>query len=204
MGMLGQRMLGRLAELFPAPRGVGPLLQRDYWGVIVDCRLSPSEVIDLVARRFPDFAPAWLAAFRRLRPNHGPLDVGDELEVHIRMTGTFRVRVVHRDRNSFTLATLIGHPEAGRITFGAYRNDVGDVIFHIRSRARSGSRRFYAGFRAMGEAMQTETWGEFVNRVAWTVGSGILAYVHAERRRLPPDAEGPDAARSPTFIARGD
>src|SRR5690606_27087179 len=141
---------------------------------------------------------------RRLRPNHGPLDVGDELEVHIRMTGTFRVRVVHRDRNSFTLATLIGHPEAGRITFGAYRNDVGDVIFHIRSRARSGSRRFYAGFRAMGEAMQTETWAEFVNRVALTVGSGILAYVHAERRRLPPDAEGPDAARSPTFIARGD
>src|SRR5690606_11201615 len=91
MGMLGQRMLGRLAELLPAPRGVGPLLQRDYWGVIVDCRLSPSEVIDLVARRFPDFAPAGLAAFRRLRPNHGPLDVGDELEVHIRMTGTFRV-----------------------------------------------------------------------------------------------------------------
>ncbi len=98
----------------------------------------------------------------------------------------------------------MGHPEAGRITFGAYPNEVGDIIFHIRSRARSGSSVFYASFIALGEAMQTETWAEFVNRVAWTVGSGILAYVHAERRRLPPDAEGPDAARSPTFIARGD
>ncbi len=202
--MFGQRVRRRLSALLPARRGVGPLLQRDYWAVIVDCRLSPPEVIDLVARHFPEFAPAELAAFRRLGQGRGPLEVGDELEVRIRMTGTFRVRVVHRNRNSFTLATVVGHPEAGRITFGAYRNDVGDVVFHIRSRARSGSRRFYAGFRAMGEAMQTETWAEFVNRVALTVGSGVLAYVHADLRRLPPDAEGPEAMRSPTFIARGE
>jgi len=202
--VLGRRVRRHLSALLPARRGVGPLIQRDYWGVIVDCRLSPPELIDLVARNFPAFAPAELAAFRRLGRTHGPLEVGDELEVHIRMTGTFRVRVVHRDRNSFTLATLVGHPEAGRITFGAYRNDVGDVVFHIRSRARSGSRRFYAGFRALGEAMQTETWAEFVNRVALTVGSGILAYVHAEFRRLPADEEEGDELRSPTFIARGD
>ncbi|HEX7119886.1 MAG TPA: DUF1990 family protein [Longimicrobiales bacterium] len=199
---IGRRELRR--GVLPSWRGVGPLLQRDYWAVIEDCRLTPPEVIELVARRFPDFAPDELAAFRRLDGAARPLDVGDEMEVRIRMTGTFRVRVVHRDRNSLTIATLLGHPEAGRITFGAYRNDVGDVIFHIRSRARSGSTRYYAGFLAMGDAMQTETWAEFVNRVAATTGAGVLAFVHAETRKLPGDAEGPEALRRPTFLARGE
>ena len=119
--------------------------------------------------RFAEFVPAELAAFRRLA-GEGPLTVGDVLDVHIRAAGTYRVRVTHRDENSFTLTTLPGHPEAGRITFGAYPNERGDVIFHIRSRARSGSVGHYLGFVAMGEAMQTETWAEFVNRVALTVG----------------------------------
>lgn len=188
--------------LLPSSRGTGPLLQRDYWAVIAECRLRPREVMELVASRFPEFAPEHLVVFRRLGDGR-PLEVGDELEVHIRMAGTSRVRVVHRDANSLTLATLMGHPEAGRITFGAYPNEVGDIIFHIRSRARSGSSVFYASFIALGEAMQTETWAEFVNRVALTVGDGVLAFIHADTRRLPEGAEGPEDVASPTFIARG-
>ena len=53
-----------------------------------------------------------------------------------------RVRVVDTNSLSLTLATDDGHPEAGRITFGVYPNDEGDIVFHIRSRARSGSKRF--------------------------------------------------------------
>ncbi|HEX6939561.1 MAG TPA: DUF1990 family protein [Longimicrobiales bacterium] len=204
MGEIGRRVGAVLAGLLPARRGVGPLLQRDYWAVIRDCRLTPAEVVELAARRFPDFAPADLAAFRRVGRSGAPLDVGDEMEVRIRLAGTFRVRVVHRDRNSFTIATLVGHPEAGRITFGAYRNEFGDVIFHIRSRARSGSTAYYAGFLALGDALQTETWAEFLNRIAATAGSGVLAFIHAEKRELPPDAERPDATARPTFVAQGD
>lgn len=187
-----------------AAEGAGPLYHRDYWAVIRRCRLRPSEVVDLVAQRFPEFAPPALVQFRPVNGAKLPLEVGDEMEVDIRAAGTFRVRVVRRDRTSLTLVTLRGHPEVGRITFGAYRNDRRDVIFHIRSRARSSSARMYLGFLAVGEAMQTNTWTDFINRVAVVVGDGVIGYIHAETRRLrhlPPDA---DAIGAPTFIARAD
>lgn len=185
--------------------GAGPLYQRDYWAVIRGCRESPSRVADLVARRFPHFAPPELVRFRRLDGDGDrALEVGDEMDVDIRGAGRFGVRIVHRDAASLTLATLRGHPEAGRITFGAYRNARGDVIFHIRSRARSSTERMYLGYRVLGEAMQTNVWADFINRVAARVGEGVVGYIHAERRRLrelPPDA---DAIAAPTFIARAD
>ncbi len=188
--------------LFSATEGAGPLLQRDYWAIIDRCGCSPSEVMESVASRFPEFAPRELVVFE---PEHeGPLEPGDELRVRIRGAGTFRVRIIHRDRQSLTLATLPGHPEAGRITFGAYRNERGDVIFHIRSRARSGSRVMYLGFRTGGEAMQTNTWTEFVNTVALTVGEGVIGFLHAESTVMKEAHERADDVRGPTFLARGD
>ena len=157
-----------------------------------------------VRERFAEFAPAELAAFRRLEAAQRPLAVDDELEVRISGAGTCFVRVVHADEQSLTLGTLQGHPEAGRITFGAYCNARDDVIFHIRSRARSGSRLMYAGFLAAGEAMQTNTWTDFVGAVAHTFGSGVVGFIHSTTARAP---DGPQAAaeeRSPTFVARGD
>lgn len=193
-----------LRGLLPAPRGAGPLVQRDYWAVIARSRLRPSGVMDLVALRFSEFAPEDLVVFRRLGGGDRPLEVGDELEVEIVGAGVFRVRVVHRDRNSLTLATLGGHPEAGRITFGAYRNGYGDVIFHIRSRARSSTAARYLGYLAAGEPMQTSTWADFVNRVALTVGEGVVRCIHAERVEIEDEPDGDRVATSPTFIARGD
>jgi len=204
MGVNARRMRRLLRGLLPAAHGAGPLLQRDYWAVIQGCRLTPPEVATLVASRFWEFAPEDLVAFRRVDDTTEPLEVGDELEVWIRMSGTVRVRVVHRDRNSLTLATLIGHPEAGRITFGAYRNDYGDVIFHIRSRARAGSSLRYLGFLTAGDPMQTNTWTEFVNRVALTAGDGVLGYIHADTRKIAGAVDGPRAMLSPTFIAEGE
>lgn len=201
---IGQRTRTLIDALLPARRGAGPLLQRDYWAVIRDSRLRPPAVAALVAARFPEFSPDELATFRRIDATREPLGPGDELAVRIRMTGTVRVRVVHRDRNSLTLATLAGHPEAGRITFGAYPNHRGDVVFHIRSRARSSTPRMYAGFLALGEAMQTNTWTEFVNRVALTAGAGVVAFIHAEKRSIPDEPDTEEVWFSPTFRARGE
>lgn len=191
-------------ELLPATEGSGPLLERDYWGVIRGCRMKPSEVMQLVRSRFSEFAPPELVRFRRADGTDEPLQEGDRLDIDIKMAGEASVCVIHRSPTSITLATLVGHPEAGRITFGAYRNDRGDVIFHIRSRARSGSGVKYAGFLAIGEAMQTSTWTDFIDRVAHTVGEGIVGAIRAETRErddLPEDAlEAP----APTFSARGD
>ncbi|OJT16685.1 hypothetical protein BO221_48585 [Archangium sp. Cb G35] len=205
MGEAGMEAGGDLCDgLLAAAEGHGPLLQRDYWAVIERCGCSPSELMELVARRFPEFAPEELVVFEPEHERDGPLEPGDELRVQIRGAGTFRVRIIHRDRQSLTLATLPGHPEAGRITFGAYRNERGDVIFHIRSRARSGSRVKYLGFRTGGEAMQTNTWTDFVNAVALTVGEGVIGFLHAETTLMEEAHESADDVRGPTFLARGD
>lgn len=193
----------RTSALSLASQGYGPLLQRDYWCVIERCRFRPTELIDLVAARFPEFAPEDIVLFRRGDGGDTPLRVGDEVEVRIRAAGSFRVRVVHRDAQSFTVATIRGHPEAGRITFGAYRNAHGDVIFHIRSRARSSTVLRWLGFRTAGEAMQTYCWTDFVNRVALTTGEGLIGPIHAETRRIPDEPERVLAA-TPTFLARGE
>ena len=193
--------------------GSGTLLERDYWAVLREPRVGPRALIDILARHFPDFPPPALARFeRRCDPDHGPdsdsdrdpppLEVGDELTVDIRAAGHFAVRVTHRDDNSLTLATLPGHPEAGRITFGAYRNSRDDVVFHIRSRARAGSRSHLAGFFFAGDAMQTSTWSDFINRLAASVGDGVVGAIRAEKRAVD-EEPGDRTVDGPTFIAEG-
>ena len=103
--------------------------------------------------------------------------------------------------NSITIGTVKGHPEAGRITFGAYRNPKGDVVFHIRSIARSGSWLQLLGFKALGDAMQTNTWTDFINKVASVCGGGVLGEIHADTTRLEAD---PGDFADPTFIAQGE
>ncbi|MFP2960029.1 DUF1990 family protein [Myxococcus sp. 1LA] len=193
-------------ELQLPEAGAGPLLQRDYWAVIRNCRVPPEELMRWVAVRFAEFAPTELCVFEhRHKHREGqPLEVGDELTVKIQGAGTFAVRVIHQEAQSFTLGTLHGHPEAGRITFGAYRNERGDVIFHIRSRARSGSTFHYLGFVTAGDAMQTNTWTEFVLRAALTAGAGVLGVIHADTTELEDEPPGGDTVHGPTFVARGE
>lgn len=200
MGTIGHGTKKREEGLTPAAQGKGPLLQRDYWAVFRACSLPASEVAQLVRERFVEFPPEELVVFRRADGRSGALDVDDELEITIRMSGTTAVRVVHTDANSMTLCTVEGHPEAGRITFGAYPNEHGDVIFHIRSRARSSSSMQYAGFITLGEAMQTNTWTDFIDCLAHTVADGIIGAIQVETQEIDDD----ESIDAPTFIARGD
>ncbi len=191
------------ARLMLAERGVGPLLQRDYWGVVRNAGASPRAVMSTVRRFFPSFAPRELASFDRCDGREASLSAGDELYVTIPFAGRFRVRVTHVGDQSLTLATEEGHPEAGRITFLCYRNATGELVFHIRSRSRSGSGRFRAGFLTSGEVMQTSTWTDFVNRVGVAFGGGIVGFIHAET--TPCDDEPERVARSePTYRVPGD
>jgi hypothetical protein len=116
------------------------------------------------------------------------------------------VRVVHVAACSITLATLAGHPEAGRITFGAYRNADGQVIFHIRSRARASTRANYLGFLFGGDPMQTATWTDFVTNVGLTFGAGVEGLVHADTKVIDGDEVQPadETMDGPTFTAQAD
>jgi hypothetical protein len=197
-----------MVMLQPASTGVGPLMQRDYWAVIDACRCKPSEVIALVASRFPEFPPDDVVVFERDAGGEpdGVLAVGDELDIRIRLAGAARVRVVHRNACSITLATLDGHPEAGRITFGAYRDARGDVVFHIRSRARSSSLFNYLGWLVGGDPMQTTAWTDFVNNVAVSCGGGVAGQVQAATRTVEADEmePGDESMDCPTVLAQGD
>lgn len=188
-------------QLQSASMGRGPLIQRDYWAVIRACRINPQEVMTVVRSDFKNLAPRELVRFSDPEKPH--LDEGDEMSVNIQMGPRFAVRVVDMTPDSFTIATLAGHAEAGKITFGAYYNARGDVIFHIRSRARSKSLLHRAGFVAGADAMQTNTWTDFVDRLAHSVGEGVIGEIVAESCEVE-ESPTDRGETTPTFIARSD
>ncbi|HVL66378.1 MAG TPA: DUF1990 family protein [Vicinamibacterales bacterium] len=187
-------------DLLPASAGVGPLLQRDYWAVFDGCRLTPSEVVAHVRAHFCELPPSSIVSFTTA----GGLAIGCDLDIRILPAQQCCVRVIHENAQSFTLGTLRGHPEAGRITFGAYRNPARDVVFHIRSRARSAGVLDRLGFLAIGDAMQTNTWTDFIVNTARAVGARIQGVIHAETQTAEIGPEDDDPLNAPTFLAVGD
>lgn len=188
----------------PASEGAGPLLQRDYWAAFADCPLTPRQVADVVAHQFCTFPPPAIVRFER-DDDGVPLAVGTDMRIDIRGAGRCSVRVTHRDANSITLLTLAGHPEAGRITFGCYRDDARRVVFHIRSRARASTTIRLAEYVAVGEAMQTSTWTDFINRLAATLGCTVDGEIHATSEEVEASAaDSWPGLHEPTFLARGD
>jgi hypothetical protein len=188
------------SEVVNAASGSGPLLQREYSGVIEGTDISPEELAKLVRERFTELAPGETAAFARAEGGRAPLKVGDELKIRIGGSMPCGVRVVHVDDVSLTLRTLEGHPEAGRVSFGAGRDDQGRLTFRIRSRARSGGLLHYVGFLLMGRAMQARCWIRFIGRAAEICGGRLAGPVRVSTSKVaeePADVGGPDL---PTFV----
>jgi hypothetical protein len=168
--------------------------------VIRRSRASPEEIGTLLATRFAELAPQEWVGFQRCDGTQAPLGAGDRLAVHIRGAGDCEVQVLHQNPRSLTLGTVRGHPEAGRITFGAYRSAGGEVVFHIRSRSRASSLRNYLGFLGPGDPMQTSTWTDFVDTVAATVGDGVEGSVHADTCEIEDEPDA-DTTHAPTYLA---
>jgi hypothetical protein len=186
-----------------ASEGVGPLVQRDYWCVIRESRMRPPELVSYLRLHFAELPPEALGTFRTPHSGAAGLDLGDEMEILLPGAGAVAVRVVHLTSHTLTVATLRGHPIAGRITFGAYPNARGDVIIHIRSRSRAASTLHRLGHFAAGDAMQSTTWTDFLDRLANTVGAGVIGAIHEESREVPEEVERRDPPLSPTFSAEG-
>jgi hypothetical protein len=204
MGTRGDDPVGLREGLQLASEGVGPLIQRDYWCVVRDSRMRPTVVVSYLRRHFAELPPEALGTFRAPHRGEAGLDLGDEMQILLPGAGEVAVRVVHLATHSLTVATLRGHPIAGRITFGAYPNRRGDVIVHIRSRSRAASTLQRMGHFAAGDAMQSTTWTDFLDRLANTVGAGVIGAIHEESREVPRAEERRDAPLSPTFVAEGE
>lgn len=119
--------------------GEGPLIHRIYRVRIVGSPLGAHELMECMTADLDSAAPSEFATFQKLRDEKGDLRVGDEYVV--RMPGPWDgpVQVVAVDPDSFRLATLAGHLEAGQIEF-RISSDYRSISFEIESWARSGDR----------------------------------------------------------------
>ena len=178
----------------PAATGSGPWLERRYYLDVVRPRLTPVQLMARVQADLPHFSPELLADFKKEKgPENEPLRVGDEFSIRILGPWNGSVRVTSADATSFEFITLEGHPEAGRIQFGAHwldgRPDA--LRFEIRSRARSRDGLVAFAYDTIGGGllMQEATWVEFCRRAAAACGGQALADVVVETERRAPDGD---------------
>jgi Domain of unknown function (DUF1990) len=169
----------------PLAAGVGPVLHRSYAVRITGSSLTPAALIDLVSARLNQASPE-MAVFRKTHGGRGRLRPGDEFVV--RMPGPWDgpVRVVRREQNSFRLATLAGHLEAGEIEFRA-EPDGEALRFEIESWARAGDRLsalLYNRLR-LAKEIQLNMWSHFCVRAAKLAGGRPQGGVTIRTRWVP-------------------
>jgi len=159
------------SRLQPLAAGTGLMLHRTYAVRITGSDTKPPALIDLVAAHLNQVSPE-VAVFRKTRGvKDDQLRLDDELIV--RMPGPWDgpVRVVRREPDSFRLATLEGHLEAGEIEFRAARD--GDALtFEIESWARAGDKLadlLYNKLR-LAKEIQLNMWSHFCVRAAALAG----------------------------------
>jgi hypothetical protein len=148
-----------------ADEGVGHLFQRDYVVVIDGSDLTPEELVRAVRTEFPGLSPEPLASFSRPLRAHQPMERGDTMHIFLPLGGHAGVVLTHEDERQFTLRTQEGHFEAGRITFGARRDEIGRLVFRIRSRSTISHPVRYLMYLTGGMRMQKQVWLEFLKGV---------------------------------------
>jgi hypothetical protein len=184
-----------------ASHGVGPLYQRDYVVVIEGSCCTAEDVAMRLRTGFPSFSPEHLAWFRRPDDATDPLVVGDTMHVFIQGAGHCGVRVVHVDERSLTLRTQGGHIEAGRITFGAYHDEVDRLVCRIRSRARIADPVRLLGYVLLGKLAQTRIWIGFLERLAAACGGKLLDHVLVATDTVAESPADRGEEDAPTFDA---
>ena len=129
-------------------------------------------------------APTKLARFVKVLGDPDRIAVGDEYVV--RMPGPWDgpVRVMASDENSFRLATLTGHLEAGQIEFRALPED--PMVFEIESWARSADRFADLLYHRVGMAkeIQLHMWISFLEGVARLAGGRMTGDIDIDTRRV--------------------
>jgi hypothetical protein len=169
----------------PLAAGVGPMLHRSYAVRIVGSSMTPAALIDEVSAKLNQASPE-MAVFHKTRGGHSALRQGDEFTV--RMPGPWDgpVRVVRRDDNSFRLATLDGHLEAGEIEFRA-EPEGQELRFEIESWARAGDRLsalLYNKLR-LAKEIQLNMWSHFCVRAAKLAGGRPQGGITIRTRWVP-------------------
>ena len=170
-------------------RGSGPLFHRTYRTRIRESAMSARELMAAVKADPNRVAPRQFARFQQTQGTAGELSMGDEFVV--RMPGPWDgpVRVIDVRPQSFRLATLDGHLEAGQIEFRA-RQDGELLLFEIESWARSGSALVHLLYHRlrMAKEVQAHMWISFLERVIKLSGGRMTGGIEIRTERIEPDA----------------
>ena len=166
--------------------GAGPLFHRRYRTTIRDSHLTAADLVHEVSADPDAVAPSEFASFQKVRGERGRMAVGDEYVV--RMPGPWDgpVRVVESAADSFRLATLEGHLEAGQIEFRARHVDE-NVVFEIESWARSADRLsdiLYDRLR-MSKEVQLHMWTSTLERIVKLSGGRMTGGIDIHTRKIP-------------------
>jgi hypothetical protein len=166
-----------------ASAGCGAAFHRRY-RVRVDRPLLDARELMAIILNDPNVAcPLEIARFEREDAARA-IEVGDEMRVRLPGAWNGPVRAIEITDQSFRLATLRGHMEAGEIEFRA-RDDNGALVFEIESWARSGDPVFDFLYDRMGIAreLQTDMWAFFLERVAQISGGSAARGIEVLTRR---------------------
>jgi hypothetical protein len=117
--------------------GAGPTYHRTY-AVDLDCSFADAKRTMEKFKGDPNaLSPQLMATFEKITGQPGSMSVGDEFHIHISGPWDGPVRVADVKPLSFTLSTLKGHMEAGRIQFRICESGPKGARFEIESVARS-------------------------------------------------------------------
>lgn len=181
--------------------GEGPRFHRRYRVDVAASVLTPEALVAQIQDDVQAFVPDEIATFERTE-GEGRFAIGDEFHIHIAAPWDGPVRVVEVSPTHFTLATLDGHLEAGKIRFEAaeHPTEAGALRFTIESWARSRDRLVDLAYDGLGvaKAAQQGMWTFFCDRVAEACGGEKMGEIEVvtERESDDPeaaDADGPDA-----------
>ena len=176
------------SEVQDVSDGAGPLFHRRYRTRIRDTDLTPEAFIDALALDIGRIAPSEFARFQKVKGDEDELVAGDEYVV--RMPGPWDgpVRVIERKAESFRLATLDTHLEAGQIEFRARREDE-LLIFEIESWARSGDALANLLYHHLHMAKETQLhmWISMLERAAARTGGRMTRGIDIHTRLVAYD-----------------
>jgi uncharacterized protein (UPF0548 family) len=166
--------------------GHGPLFHRTYRTRMRNSQLSAEQLMTAVKRDLNKPAPTKFARFQRINGGPGSLEIGDEFVV--RMPGPWDgpVRVIRLETDSFRLATLTGHLEAGQIEFRALPLGDSELVFEIESWARSSTwvvNALYHRLR-MAKEVQAHMWISFLEGVIKLAGGRMTGGIEIQTERL--------------------
>ncbi len=175
-------------EVQHAADGAGPLFHRRYRTRIRATDLTPTELVERVSADLDRAAPTEFATFQKVLGAERVMRVGDEYVVRMAAPWDGPVRVIDKQPDSFRLATLRDHLEAGQIEFRAREED--DVlVFEIESWARSSTRAVHVLYDKVRMAKETQLhmWTSTLEGVVRVSGGRMTRGIDIHTRRVDVD-----------------